>query len=142
LDSLRADHDEAHEHLQQAYDKGFVVEAVKFRPRPTREARRSEKRPEDSGSEDIEKEQKRRKRKMKKNKKKKSDFNETDDDDDEAVSSKGMSEENMRMILDELKETRRDNANFQNLLKTQIKDNVANEMNQISRNLSVLVLVA
>lgn len=147
LDSVRADHDEANEHLQQAYDKGFVAEAVKFRPRPTRETRRREERPEDTGSEDSQGEvedsyvpDKKRKHKLKKRKKKKRkddavDF--TDEDDDESImDGGGMSEENMRMILDELKQTRKDNEKLQDLLKTQIKDDFASEMNQISKKLT------
>ena len=61
------------------------------------------------------------KRKMRK-KRRKNDFDGTDDDSDSVVTKDGgLSEENMRMILDELKETRKDNEELQKLLKTQLK---------------------
>ena len=42
LDSLKAEHEEAQEHLQQAHEKGFVAAAVKYKPRRiAREERRA-----------------------------------------------------------------------------------------------------
>ena len=52
LDSLKAEHEEAQEHLQQAHEKGFVAAAVKYKPRRiVREERRAAEPESDSGPE-------------------------------------------------------------------------------------------
>merc|ERR1711907_686760 len=128
LDSLKAEHEEAQEHLQQAHEKGFVAAAVKYKPRRiVREERRAAEPESDSGpeaEESFSRSEEKSKRKMRK-KKRKHDFDGTDDDSDSIVTKDGgLSEENMRMILDELKETRKDNEELQKLLKTQLKDDL------------------
>ena len=117
---------------------------MKYKPRRIAREERRAAEPEESDSgpeaeESFSLPEEKSKRKMRK-KRRKNDFDGTDDDSDSVVTKQaGMSEENMRMILDELKETRKDNEELQKLLKTQLKDDLKTEMAEITRNLASVV---